>query len=129
MTKSEIYEAFDQKISKIAIVERDGNYVIQGKWSIVEPIGRAFDVWICNPTDMTKGLGTRKVNNMLEAFQSHTRTPFHRLNGEAYTRVAGKEIILQNLDLLGIRKKRQYSDETLRKTKERLKEARDAQIR
>jgi len=32
MTKSEIYEAFDQKISKVAIVERDGAYVIQGKW-------------------------------------------------------------------------------------------------
>ena len=126
MTKSEIYEAFDQKISKVAIVERDGNYVIQVKWSIIERVDDLLDVFICNPNDMTKGLSQRKVNSMISHLKTPPPAPFKVLTGEAWTQVASKDFILQNLDLLGIRKKRQYSDEHIKKSVETLRRARNA---
>jgi hypothetical protein len=43
------------------------------------------------------------------------------LTGEGYARVRRKEIILENLPLLGIKKKRRISDEQRKRIAEQLK--------
>ncbi len=122
MNKQEILNAFDQKISLKSIVRRDDEYVIQGKFCVVAPIGNnKFDIWICNPDDLYNGLGQRKVRNIAaKLFKSEVGTTFTELTGEGYGVVAGTEIILQNLELLGIKKKRQISPENAVKLKERM---------
>ncbi len=129
MNKHEIFRAFDQKISPKSIVQRNDEYVVQGKFCVVAPLGNnEFDIWICNPDDLYNGLGQRKVRNIAaKLFKSAVGTMFTELTGEGYGVVAGAEIILQNLELLGIKKKRVVSPENLEKLKTRMRELRRKQ--
>jgi hypothetical protein len=126
MNKKEIFNAFDQKISKKCIVYRDTEWLIQGKYCVIAPLGNnEFDVWICDP-DPSQILDQRKVRNIAtNLFKSHCSEAFTELTGEGYGVIAGTELILQNLDLLGIKKKRSDSPENVIKMKERLKVARE----
>jgi len=128
MNKQELFNAFNQKISLKSIVRRDDEYVIQGKFCIIAPTGKnRWNIWICNPDDLYNGLGQRKVRNIAaKLFKSAVGMTFTELTGEGYGVVAGTKLILQNLKLLGIRKKRQVSPEVALKNMERLKEARKA---
>lgn len=128
MTKQELFDAFDQRISKKAIVSRSGEYVVQGKFCVVAPKGNnTFDLWICNPDDLCNGLGQKKVRNIIRSLQKSTvGIEYRQLTGEADAKVQGTELILQNLKLLGIKKKRQISTETAEKLKAHLNEVRKA---
>ena len=113
MTKQEIFDAFQGEISKTAIIQKDGAWRIVGKWCEIERVGNLWDIFICNPGDMTKGLGQRKVNNIIDRLKiPPTNGTFRILNGEAYTQVQDINLILQNLSLLGIRRKRRLSEKT-----------------
>ena len=122
MNKKELFNVFDQRISEKSIVERNDEFVIQGKFCVIAPIGNnKFDIWICNPDDPYKGLGQRKVRNIAaNLFKSPCISEFTELTGEGYGVVAGTEIILQNLNLLGIKKKRQISPENASMLKDRM---------
>ena len=117
MTKDKIYRAFDGKLSRKAIIERDGEWVIQGKWCIAAPEADGiWDLWLCHPQDMAAGLGQRKVRNTLKTLQksilalkTSTGTAFRELTGEAWGKVAGTTLILANTAVLGIRRKRKVS--------------------
>jgi hypothetical protein len=117
MTKTEIYEFFDRKIAKRAIKDRDGEWVIVGKTCIivVDDDG-LWDFWICNPRNLAAGLGQGACNNRILALRGRTQGPIIEVNGEAWGKVAGTEIkslILDNLSLFGISKKREVSQASL----------------
>ena len=115
MTKQEIFDAFSGAISKTAIVDLDGEYVIRGRWCIIANEGDLWDIWLCNPKDIVNGLGARKLTNLVGHLNSLVEWPFRELNGEAYTKVAGTALISASLRLLGIKKKRHMSQDQIDK--------------
>jgi hypothetical protein len=131
MNKKELFNAFEQKISLKSIVKRNDEYVIVGKFCVIAPLGEnRFDVWVCNPNDLYNGLGQRKVSNIAaKLFKSPCIGEFTELTGEGWGVVAGTEIILQNLKLLGIKKKRVDSPETVEKMIKRLNDAKEVRPR
>ena len=118
MNKTDIYNAFDGKISNTAIQRFDDEWRIVGKWCYVatdDEIGDVWDIWICNPNDIAKGLSQRRVRSIILALESTGKMKFNELTGEAWGKVRDKDVILENLKLLGIRKKREVSPEQARK--------------
>ena len=112
-TKKELSEYFDNKISPKCIKHDGSEYGITGKYSRITPIdGKYWDLWLCNPADITKGLGARRLNRIISILSEKIRCerPFTELTGEAYARVATKDLILGNLPLLGIKRKRTVSE-------------------
>ncbi len=121
MSQIEVYEAFDQKISKTVIVSDGCEWGITGKFCRVTPEGNQWDVWLCNPKDIAAGIGTGKRNNIVEALG--TDLNWHLLDREAWA-IVPKERILDNLKALGIRRKRIVSDEQKEVSRARLAEYR-----
>lgn len=106
MNKDELFEFFEGKVSKTCMKRWDDGYSIFGKWAIVSPFSGGIDLFICNQRDMRKGLGQRKVNNIVSAIKSAGKVTFTELDGEAHTTLPNKQVVLDNLKLLGIRKKK-----------------------
>jgi hypothetical protein len=127
MNKKELFNAFDQRISEKSIVERNDEYVIEGKFCVITPMGEnRWDVWICNSNDIDQGLDQRKVINIAaNLFKSPCKSELTELTGEGWGVVAGTGIILQNLKLLGIKKKRMDSPESFEKMVKRLNDAKE----
>lgn len=124
MNKQDLIKAFPA-ISPVAIQERDGEYVIVGKFCIVAPLGGdQWDLWLCNPKDLAQGLTTRKLRILLEKLRLNAA--FTVLDGEAYANLQGTALIENNLDLLGIRKKRQLSEEHRQKLRLQMKALKNA---
>ncbi len=134
MNKTQIEAAFDGRISPTAIQLVGDEVRIVGNWCYVTHDGKdsnrqdVYDIWICNPANIRDGLGQRKVRNIIHALNLPLGTSFRELNGEAWAKVRGTGLILQNLALLGIRQKRQISPEQHRKLAVRLKAAREARL-
>ncbi len=124
MTKSELYNFFNQKISKTAIVNECDEFQLIGKFCKVSVDDGVIDLWLCNPRDLAKGLGSRRLNSIVAALNSTVERPFTILNGEAYTKTRDKDLILKNARLLGLRLKRQLSADALAVATERLSRAR-----
>ncbi|MGB1187604.1 MAG: hypothetical protein ACPHPA_04255 [Cycloclasticus pugetii] len=124
MTKSELYNFFNQKISKTAIVNEGDEFQLIGKFCKVSVDEGVIDLWLCNPRDLAKGLGARRLNSIVAGIKGTVERPFTVLNGEAYTKTRDKDLILTNGRLLGLRLKRQLSAEALVVAKERLSRAR-----
>ncbi len=134
MNKTQIEVAFYGRVSPTAIQLVDGEVRIVGKWCSITHDGKdrtgqdVYDIWICNPANIGDGLGQRKVRNILHALNLPLGTSFRELNGEAWAKVRGTGLILQNLALLGIRQKRQITPEQHRKLAIQLKAAREARL-
>ena len=112
MNKEKLYQFFEEKISKSAIQKRDNDWIILGKWSIVSVWDDGLiDIWLCDAQNLPLGmLGERKLTNIITGLEKiSVKSVFHRLTGEAYTQAMDKELVLLNLNLLGIRKKKQLS--------------------
>jgi len=127
MIKLKIIDAFEDKISSTAIQFRYDEWVFKGKFCIVAPDyedGGVWDIWICNPDDIAAGLSQRRVRNIIQALESTGKMEFNELTGEAWGKVSDKNVILGNLKLLGIRKKRVMSPEQASKNAEVLNLAR-----
>ena len=123
MNKSELIQSLPT-ISPTAIQERDGEYVIVGKFCLIASLGgNRWDVWLCNPKDFSKGLSARKLNILLKNLRQEAG--FTVLNGEAYAKVQGKDLIENNLDLLGIRKLGKITEERRKALVEQLKKLRE----
>lgn len=116
-----IRHVFGDDVSSVAFKLIDGELNIIGKWCrITLEDNGVFDLWICNTADLQKGLGAQKVRNVISRLNSPVGSTFHELTGEGWGKVRDKEIILQNLPLLGIRRKRRISDEQRKKMAEQL---------
>jgi len=78
-----------------------------------------IDLWLCNPANMSKGLSKRKLNNLVSALEVPVESTFRDkvtkpisfsvLEGEAWINLDLPDLILKNLKLLGIRKKRELT--------------------
>ena len=128
-TKKDLYDRFDQRISKKCIKHDGCEWGITGKYCRITPMdGKYWDLWLCNPKDIAKGLGTRRLSRIISILSAKMLPgkPFTELTGEAYTQVATKDLILGNLSLLGINRKRIVSEQTRQASADRLARLRAA---
>ena len=114
MNKKQLFDYFDQKISMTAIQNVHGDWLVTGKFCRIgiDEDGQ-INLWICNHKDIAKGLGTKKLRNILSTLKSLTTAVVHELTGEAWVKLQDKGVILASLSLLGIRKKKVMSQEHL----------------
>jgi hypothetical protein len=127
-TKQEIFDFFDGVISKSAIRNIDGEFMVVGhKCQIALEEDDLIDVWIHNTKDISAGLGAWAVRNRLNLFISESTDTLVELNGEGYARGRVKDIILNNTSALGIKKKRNYSQKALEEKRLRMKKLRSTQ--
>jgi hypothetical protein len=114
MTKDEIYDACQGKISKTSIKQYSGDWVISGKYGMIENLGNLnsphWVVWITG-VHLDKILPTITINTVLSKIKSMVKSVDTTYNGEA-TCVCTDENQLGDLAiLLGARRKRQISAE------------------
>lgn len=126
MGKTELYEFFDKKISMKAIEWVDYEFMVVGKTAriSVDETGE-IDIFICNHHDLKEGLGTSALRNRLKALQDPAARLVVELTGEGYIKTRVKDKIYQNLKLLGIKRKKVMSQESIDKMKAGLMEARN----
>ena len=141
MTKIEMFKKFNCHITKSSIVVGDSEdeTKVFGKFCIIgEPIDETgdFDFFICNPKNMHDGLGTGKVNNIIdmifEKIEEITEKEVVRHNGEASVRV--NESLMHKVDRellrkMGVKLKPRFSEETKRAGAERLASSRANRVR
>ena len=118
MNKAELYDFFDQKISQSAIQFIDYEYMVVGKTCRISVDDNGeIDVFICNHDNLTEGLGVRSLRTRLDAVKTPAARLVVELNGEGYIKTRDKDSILRAMRLLGIRKKKQVSQEVLDRLK------------
>lgn len=130
-TSLNLRRIFGGEVSKSAFRNIDGEWNLVGKFCrIIEDSEKTknndaiFDVWICNHADLSKGLGTKKLGNIIRSLKLYCSEPFHELSGESYVKVQGTESIIRNLRSLGIRAKRKLTPEQAESIRKRLAEGR-----
>ena len=119
MTKKEIYAAMGGRISKVSIGEFADEYQILGKYGMVSWMDDYWDVWI---TGIHHGieLSSRKVKHLAKAIEPLAKSVDTVFTGEATAIVPGNEEAYLCAVLLGARKKRVDTPETLAKNRARL---------
>jgi hypothetical protein len=125
MTKKEIYEAMDGRISMASIGEYSGEYQILGKFGMVSWMGDYWDVWITG-VHLDKELSSRRVKQLCERIKPLAKSIDTGFTGEATAIVPGNEEAYLCAVLLGARKKRVDTPETLAKSRARLAKLRKA---
>ncbi len=119
MTKNDLLKTFPT-ISPSAIKVIDDEYEIVGKFCrIIMFDNGQIDLWLCDPSCMAEGLSKRKLNSLVSALEVPVEStfrdkvtkpiPFNVLEGEAWINLDLPDLILNNLKLLGIRKKRELT--------------------
>jgi len=119
MTKNDLLKTFPT-VSPSAIKKIDDEYEIVGKYCrIIMFDDWQIDLWLCNPANMVKGLSKRKLNSLVSVLEVPVEStfrdkvtkpiPFNVLEGEAWINLDLPDLILNNLKLLGIRKKRELT--------------------
>ena len=111
MTKQQLKEITNQAFAHSAYIsDWDGDAGITGKFALASYLGDGhWDVWLRNEADLAKGLGTRKLNNLIDAISSLPDAlagPLRRLDGEAVYERMPTKTLLRIAHLLGIRKRR-----------------------
>jgi len=97
---------FKNEVSSSAFLVIDEETRIVGKYSQISLTDSGhFDIWLVGPN--LEPLSPRKLNSILKSIQQEAS--FTVLTGEAYTQTMDKQLILRNLPLLGIKKKRKIS--------------------
>ncbi len=116
MTKNDLLKTFPT-VSPSAIKMIDNEYEIVAKFCRIIMFDKGqIDLWLCNPANMVKGLSKRKLNSLVSALEVPVESTFSDkvtksisfsvLEGEAWINLDLPDLILNNLKLLGIRKKR-----------------------
>jgi len=113
MNKRQLYQFFDKKITKQAIKNIDDEWQIVGKFCRVSVMDGLIDIWLCSPGDMVSGLSPMKLTYMLKGLKTSQEAKLTELDGEAYIQTRDKRDVLQNLSVLGIKRKRHVSEETV----------------
>jgi hypothetical protein len=76
-----------------------------------------IDIWLMNPSDLSAGLSARKLNVILNSLDCSLNWTV--LDGEAWAKTRDKEFIRNNSRLLGIRSRRNLSEEQLQTIRDR----------
>ena len=80
-----------------------------------------YDVWIVRPD--REPIGTRKLNNLessLSSIITNNEAVYSRLDGEAYLHTSDKSYDREVALLLGIKRRKQYSEAERQRKRERL---------
>ena len=125
MTKKELYEAMGGRISMSSIAEYSGEYQILGKYGMVSWMGDYWDVWVTG-IHLDKELSSRRVKHLAEAIKPLAKLIDTGLTGEATAVAKGDEEAYQIAVLLGARKKRIDSPETIARNRANLANLRKA---
>lgn len=117
MTKADLMAVFPNFSPKRAF-RRFGaaeavTFEVTGKWVRVARLDSgAWDVWLCNAAELTRGMGTKRLNRLLGLVPEGVRT--HVLDGEAYWQSADTGVVRRWLEAhrvaLGISKRRPAPD-------------------
>ena len=119
MTKKQLYEAMGGRISMASIGEYSDEIQILGKYGMVSWMDDYWDVWI---TGIHRGieLSSRKVKHLAEAIGPLAKSIDTVFTGEAVAIVPGNEEAYLCTVLLGARRKRKDTPETLAKNRAHL---------
>lgn len=103
---------FENEVSSSAFQKIDDELKIIGKFAQIALLDDGqLDIWLVRPG--LKPIRARKLSSIIKMFPQEAK--FTVLTGEAYTQVSDKNIVIERLSLLGIRKKRKLSQETKEK--------------
>ncbi|MDB9950193.1 hypothetical protein OAD56_02170 [Gammaproteobacteria bacterium] len=103
---------FENEVSSSAFKVIDDELRIIGKFAQIALLDDGlFDIWLVAPG--LEPISARKLNSIIKMFPQEAK--FTVLTGEAYTQVSDKNIVIERLSLLGIRKKRKLSPEAKEK--------------
>lgn len=92
-------------------------YNIIGKFCIVsQDSSSTLDIWLTSPKDFNNCLSPRKLTAMLSMLPSLDWT---LLDGEAHAKTTDLNYIRENAEILGIKRRKNVSDEQLEKLKSR----------
>ena len=119
MKKKEMYLAMGGRISMTSIGKYSDEVVIVGKFGMVSWMDDYWDIWITG-VHHGKELSQRRVNSLCERSKACGKCHFHELTGEATAVVEDTELAYQIALILGARKKRVDTPETLAKNRARL---------
>jgi hypothetical protein len=112
LRKQDLDALTDNRISRLCYQQEYDDLYVVGKYSKSTYNGDGtWDVWLCNPTDIAAGLG-QKAAFMARAIASSTMEagPFTRLDGEGYYRAMPTATFLESLQILGVRRRKKFSD-------------------
>ena len=123
MTKKELYEAMGGRISMSSIGEYSDEFQILGKYGMVSWMGY-WDVWITG-IHLGKELSSRRVKHLCERIKPLAKSIDTAFTGEATAVAKGNEEAYQIAVLLGARKRRVDTPETLAKTRSNLSKLRE----
>jgi len=124
MTKKELYEAMGGRISMSSIAEYSDEYQILGKFGMVSWMGDYWDIWITG-IHLDKELSSKKVKHLCERIKPLAKSIDTRLTCEATAVALGNEEAYQCAVLLGARKRRKDTPETLAKNRANLNKLRE----
>jgi len=124
MTKKEIYAAMGGRISMSSIGEYSDEYQILGKFGMVSWMGDYWDIWITG-IHLEKELSSRRVKQLCERIKPLAKSIDTAFTGEAVAIVPGNEEAYLCAILLGARKRRKDTPETLAKNRVRLAKLRE----
>jgi len=99
----------------------DGETRILGKFGQISVIGDAFDIWFVGPN--LEPLTEHKLTAIQKKLPEDRG--FRRLTGEMYGQTKDIRLVYKTLPLLGIKKRRRYSDEYRAKLRDRIREIRN----
>lgn len=109
-------------------IEYDDLYLI-GKYAKCDPNpdGETWDVWLCNPKNMEKGLTRKRVRSIKARIEALGRvgSPFRELDGEGVWSCMPTDTLLSAASCLGLRRKRRTSEKQLAEMTARLKALRE----
>ena len=111
-------KTFDQHFARSAFRFIDDELRIIGKFGeIALNDDGSFDVWMVMPG--RSPIGTRKLTNLCAFVQNLSReADIHRLTGEAWFTTKEPALVREIAPLLGIFKRRTYSEEVLKRMRE-----------
>lgn len=112
--KKTILGALNGQISQVAVVKRDGEWVVKGKSCIIRRSeDGTWDIWICDPNDLNDRLHQRSVTNRVNKLRKYAeKGSLNEVDGEAWQTVRSIDFIVQDPSLcrlLGIRRKKQLT--------------------
>ena len=128
-TQQYYYDACEGKISKKSIVQYSGDWVIMGKYGMIENLGSKtspeWDIWVTG-VHHAKVLSTKRVKSVLSSLKPYVKCVDTHFNNEATALCTSENSIALVARVLGARKKRELSAESLAKLQAGKKKSRQS---
>ena len=115
-------DLFQNDVASTAFKIVDGEKRIIGKFGQLSIVDGVFDIWFVG-LDFSP-LSTLRLNSAAKKLGKEA--DIHMLTGEMWLQTADLALARKAISLLGIKKKRQYSEETKKRLRERLAKVRNA---